>query len=163
MRVILAAFLATAAPAACFFTPTRPAARGAAPRSPRSVPAGRLGCLDSRGGGGGATGTRGPAKGTVPRVRQEREGRSRVEKGQSGGSDPDAQGTCHLGGHTNRRLLHHREPSPLSPPAWVCLPSPLTPAAVFSQPLVKGIAEGVRAGDVAGSAFKYLGDPTSAL
>jgi len=34
---------------------------------------------------------------------------------------------------------------------------------VFSQPLVKGIAEGVRAGDVAGSAFKYLGDPTSAL
>ena len=32
MRVILAAFLATAAPAACFFTPTRPAARGAAPR-----------------------------------------------------------------------------------------------------------------------------------
>mmetsp|Transcript_25201 Transcript_25201/g.75568 ORF Transcript_25201/g.75568 Transcript_25201/m.75568 type:complete len:142 (-) Transcript_25201:132-557(-) len=139
MRVILAAFLATAAPAACFFTPTRPAARGAAPRRAARVVCQQddLAVSTAEEAAEAPPGPEGPPKGRfLAYVKNERD------------------------------VREWKKANPVDP--IQTLKGPATSVAIltagfYTIPLVKGIAEGVRAGDVAGSAFKYLGDPTSAL
>ena len=88
-----------------------------------------------------------------------------MEKGQPDRPRPDAEGAAHVRRHPHRGLLHDCAPllartSGTAPPLDPLLRSPLR--ATPSQPLVRGISEGMRSGDMAGSVLQELTNPQGA-